>query len=434
MRKGAKFTLAASEPRRRQYSSSEQTCRRGATAFWPRTSLVVIAVSVAALAGGVTAGSGVRKDVQQQPRAISVNGTFEQGLSGWRGVGAKLMRVRGASEGRFAARVVARGRPRAFAISRRLASTRVGALYTTSASIRSSGSRRRICLRLRDVGPQPPESESCARSSRRWRRVQLVHRAVGGPLSLSVSMRAGTRRDRFDVDAVVVRERVASDAPPARKRPLWTADHETGDLSQWSRAGGGGEFNSGNADTVVSTRMPRSGRYSAEMTLTTMASGTRLFRWREPERLQAAYYSAWYYIPRRYTVDEWWNIFQFKSRSSDGSRTDPFWVVNVGNRDGGSMYLYLYDWMAPRNYGQRVKNLPPNQWVHIEAFLEQSANRTGRLVIWQDAVKLFDLRNITTKFPGGAQHWSVNNYGDGIRPRPATIFVDDAAVSPASPP
>ena len=116
MRKGAKFTLAASEPRRRQYSRYEQTCRRGATAFSPRMSLALMALSVAALAGGVTAGSGVRKDVQQQPRAIPVNGTFEHGLGGWRGVGATLMRVRGASEGRFAARVVARGRPNAFAI------------------------------------------------------------------------------------------------------------------------------------------------------------------------------------------------------------------------------------------------------------------------------------------------------------------------------
>lgn len=222
----------------------------------------------------------------------------------------------------------------------------------------------------------------------------------------------------------------STDGQPIR-HPLWRANHETGNLSQWWSAGGGGEFDSGDADTVVSAKRPHTGRYSAQMTLTTNSSGTRLFRWREPERRPAAYFSAWYYVPRRYIVDQWWNIFQFKSESEDKSRTDPFWVVNVGNRARGGMFLYLRDERAGRTYGQRLKNFPARRWVHLEAFLRQSANATGRLVLWQNGVKLFDLQGITTTFPGGAQHWSVNNYGDGIRPTPATIFVDDAAISTA---
>lgn len=214
-------------------------------------------------------------------------------------------------------------------------------------------------------------------------------------------------------------------------RPLWRANHETGNLSQWWSADGGGEFDSGNADTVVSPKKPHTGRYSAQMTLSTNSSGTRLFRWREPERRSSAYFSAWYYLPRRYVVDQWWNIFQFKSESEDRTRTDPFWVVNVGNRDRGGMFLYLRDERAGRTYSQRLKNFPARRWVHLEAFLRQSSSATGRLVLWQNGAKLFDLRGITTNFPGGAQHWSVNNYGDGIRPTPATIFVDDAAISMA---
>jgi len=50
------------------------------------------------------------------------------------------------------------------------------------------------------------------------------------------------------------------------------------------------------------------------------------------------------------------------------------------------------------------------------------------MVVWQDGVKLWDIRNITTKFQDGDQQWSVNNYSDDVQPQPTVIFADDARI------
>src|SRR6185437_2208334 len=79
----------------------------------------------------------------------------------------------------------------------------------------------------------------------------------------------------------------ASNSPvgPTATRPasvLWSADHETGDLSQWYISGGGGEFNSGAASATASSEVAHSGRYSAKASiLTPGVSAVRLFRWNE---------------------------------------------------------------------------------------------------------------------------------------------------------
>ncbi len=48
-------------------------------------------------------------------------------------------------------------------------------------------------------------------------------------------------------------------------------------------------------------------------------------------------------------------------------------------------------------------NLPVKRWFRLEAFLRRSANGTGRVVVWQNGVKLWDLNGVTTKFPDGAR-------------------------------
>src|SRR5438270_4104072 len=78
---------------------------------------------------------------------------------------------------------------------------------------------------------------------------------------------------------------------------LWSADMETGDLSQWSRPdvpggpnAGGGLFDSGTATASVDVVSPaHTGMHSAKLYINTLkpaevsTSGARLFRWLEPE-------------------------------------------------------------------------------------------------------------------------------------------------------
>jgi hypothetical protein len=218
-------------------------------------------------------------------------------------------------------------------------------------------------------------------------------------------------------------------------RVIWSADTETGSTSQWyypsTRADGkegGGEFDSGTATTTASTDYAHSGRYSLKRTITTPPeSGTRMFRWLEPHTYNDLTYSAWYYLPQRYRVTNYWNIFQWKSKNSSG-QVDPFFVLNVGNRGDGSMYLYLYNWQQRQTFTQTVKNIPVGQWFNITARYVCAPDNTGHVTFWQDGAQLFDVPNVQTRYSNGDCQWSTDNYSDGLNPSPAVIYTDDAQI------
>ncbi len=220
--------------------------------------------------------------------------------------------------------------------------------------------------------------------------------------------------------------------PPTSGGLFWSANMETGDLTQWNN--GGGEFDSGTAYSVASQDVAHTGSWSAKMITTTPPeSGTRLFRWHESQTYPELYYSVWYYFPRNYSVPNYWNIFQYKSKVNN-HKIDPFYVLNVGNNSDGSMYLYLYDWQRKISYGQSLPtrmNLPVGQWVHVQAFYRCAPDSTGRITIWQDGTQLFNVTGFSTRYSKGDCQWSVNNYSDSLTPSPAIIYTDDAAISQA---
>jgi len=81
-----------------------------------------------------------------------------------------------------------------------------------------------------------------------------------------------------------------------------------------------------------------------------------------------------------------------------------------------------------RVYRQHRKVVPIRHWFRISARLNQSGSFGGRLTVRQNAVLLWDMRRIRTKYPDGRQSWSVANYSNGIRDDPATLYIDDARV------
>ena len=216
---------------------------------------------------------------------------------------------------------------------------------------------------------------------------------------------------------------------------IWSADSETGNLDQWT-AGQYGEaaFNSGTGTVTPSTDVAHSGKTSLKLAISD-ANGTsqaaRIFRWNDPEGNalpESAYYSVWYYFPQNYTPAEWWNVMQFKSRTSSSS-VDPMWVLNVGNRANGNMYFYLWDAMHKQSHDATAAlDLPVGQWVHIEIYFRRSTGSSGQITIWQDGTKLFDLDQIQTTTADN-QQWSLSNYTDNIAPSNPVIYADDAVIS-----
>lgn len=228
---------------------------------------------------------------------------------------------------------------------------------------------------------------------------------------------------------------------------LWSADMENSTnpgsgLQQWyapnccdggdvnppiSTNNGGGVFNSGRASAGPSLDFSHAGSYSAKLTVdTAVESGTRLFRWLEPRNSTDLYYRTWYYFPQIYTPSQYWNVFQWKSKHPAGD--DPFFILNVGNRSGGAMYFYLYNWQTRTSYGQNAQNITAGQWTHVEAHYICAGGNTGHVTFWQDGVQIFDIPNVQTRYSDGDCEWSVNNYSNGLSPNPATIYIDDAAI------
>jgi len=265
-------------------------------------------------------------------------------------------------------------------------------------------------------------------------------------LSIALLILAASLRNEFGraFPIRILRSKTSEPSPITRSgRALWSADMETGDLSQWSvpdvpggANAGGGVFNSGFATASVdSVGLAHSGLHAAKLFANTLntgefpTSGTRLFRWLEPEKYPELYYRVWFYFPQRFVPNgnpPWWNVFQWKSKRADTS--DPFVALNIGNRPDGAMYFYLYDKNAKQSYGQSVSNIPEGQWFQVEAFYKCSGDKTGHVTFWQDGVQILDVANVQTRYPDGNCAWSVNNYSTSLNPNPATVYVDDAAI------
>jgi hypothetical protein len=224
----------------------------------------------------------------------------------------------------------------------------------------------------------------------------------------------------------------------------WIADMETGDLSQWrlGNNSSGIEEDSGTCLRPykgVSDNQAHSGRYSILMTIDSSTdAGCREFREPEPSSGNPLYYSAWYYIPNQVRVGSFWNIMQFKANLNGTSGL--FWKIDVRNDSNGRMFAtliwkgtiagpYAGDGIKVRKYTQNTAPLPVGKWFKLEAYLKQSEQFDGQITVWQDGVTIFNIQNVRTKFPGGYQNFSVNNYGGRLLPNPTTLYIDDVSIS-----
>ena len=201
-------------------------------------------------------------------------------------------------------------------------------------------------------------------------------------------------------------------------------------MNEWWQNNCGGEFNSNRGTSGVSTTVAHTGRYAARLYQPNTARmsdvGVRLFRWCESQQQTALYYSAWYYIPQRVTVNGWWHIMQWKSNGSHNAK----FVVAVGNRPDGQMYLSLGRGQDSGGgvWSQNIKNVPVGQWFHVEAYYKKAADNTGQVTLWQDGVQLVNVPGVQTANSSDLG-WAVISYGTGLNPSNNTMYVDDAVIS-----
>jgi hypothetical protein len=221
----------------------------------------------------------------------------------------------------------------------------------------------------------------------------------------------------------------------AQPAELWSAHHETGDASEWFERQSGAIFNTGTGSVTWTDVVAHQGSGALALSVSDVAGvaqAARIFRW--AENPVEATFRCWYYFPDRVEPDRWWNILQFKSDTPSGSQ--PTWTVNVGNAADGSMRLYLYDAITGTTHHDAIAQPQPaletGRWSEIAVYVLRAGGPSGRLMLWQDGVLLYDLGGIQTAIGDNIQ-WSVNSYSDNLDPPNVTFYIDDAAIM-AGPP
>ncbi len=218
-----------------------------------------------------------------------------------------------------------------------------------------------------------------------------------------------------------------SNPPPPEGAVIWSANTETGDVSQWAEGQfGESVFNTGTGTVTVTQDVAHSGRYSLKLSITgarDVTQAARILHWNDTP--VEGYYSVWLDFPEEYRPYQWWNVVQFKSVGADNV---PTWVLNVGNRDDGSMFFYLWDALTGKSYAPLNKvTIPVSKWTQVKAYVRRASDRTGRITIWEDGVLLFDIDQVQTAV-GDNLHFGVGNYTDHIIPADTVIYADDAEI------
>jgi len=160
-----------------------------------------------------------------------------------------------------------------------------------------------------------------------------------------------------------------------------------------------------------------------------------------PER---AYYSAWYYLPQRYSVGPggFWLIMKFRRRDGNGTQHE---LYDLGLKDAGTdMTLHLYNWDKGTNESSLDAlnpQVPIGTWFQLEAYYcyapECNSASDPAFSLWLDGAKILVIPSRTTEVTSWVA-WEISNIGlsltDPNKTPPTTsatvtLFADDAAIS-----
>lgn len=214
---------------------------------------------------------------------------------------------------------------------------------------------------------------------------------------------------------------------------LWASLFEGGTFDEWTADGAGAAWASPTPANLieVTTERVRRGGSAAKLTVDAPAgagqSNVVLSRAGDPLP-PAAYYSAWYYLPRSIGVDMFWVIFKF--RQQEQMTMDELFDLDLINLDTGEMSVQLYDHRKQAVVPLDVESpvVPVGRWFQIEAFYRNAQDDTGALTFWLDGRPIIDLprqRMASSPFV----EWDVSSIGENLNPGTAVIYVDDCAIS-----
>lgn len=206
-------------------------------------------------------------------------------------------------------------------------------------------------------------------------------------------------------------------------------------MSEWAD-GVGGADNVGEGEGTVSLTREHvhGGNFAVKLSKDVDASsiarggGPRLVRVGIPRE---AFYSAWYFVPIAYRTRSYWTIMQFDSATMNNAIYDR--GVNLQLRslpEGGLVLQALFHneayLLAP------LTNPPPEvpigRWFQVEAEFRAASDVTGKLVVWLDGRRVYELSGRPTVGPDSLE-FIVSSMLLDLEPSPVDLYVDDVVIS-----
>jgi hypothetical protein len=213
---------------------------------------------------------------------------------------------------------------------------------------------------------------------------------------------------------------------------LWSSDLESGDLSEWTAAPGGGPVADPAGGLIeVVAGLSHSGTHAIKLTNAANMETDGPGVYRELLAPPELYYSVWYYLPSAYQTVTQWTIQKFRTRTPDPTVLSENLDLDLRTLPDGEVLLYVFS--HDPQYLQAalpdpVPFVPVARWFQIEVLFRPAMDTSGRVVIYLDGKLAYDLENRRTV---GNQDvvWTPCNIGTDIEPMPSVLYLDDAAIS-----
>lgn len=143
----------------------------------------------------------------------------------------------------------------------------------------------------------------------------------------------------------------------------------------------------------------------------------------------AAYYGAWFFIPKRLTNTGLWNLVHFQG--GEPSDQHGLWDISLVNRSNGDLELIVYDFLNRVTRRANVSTpIPIGAWFHVELYLKRAADATGEVALYQDERLLLEAKNIVTDDTDWGQ-WYVGNLASSLSASDSTLYIDDVTIRSA---
>ena len=142
----------------------------------------------------------------------------------------------------------------------------------------------------------------------------------------------------------------------------------------------------------------------------------------------AAYYSAFFFIPSAPTSANNWNLIHFRGAERPGARPHGLWDVSLARQPDGTYEVYVFDFL--RAMTRSANNVPPvpiGSWFQLEVYLKRAKGPNGAFEVRQDGKLAVGLSGLSTDDTTFGQ-WYVGNLAISLTPPESVLYVDDVSI------